>query len=95
MTEWAKALLEAMQANHQENEEQGHEYPLVTECAGLSRVLNRLGAGVQDFNPEFLSTVVCELSLVVSQLRAWYTAGVGQLLIAVLKKVAEQKDIPP
>mmetsp|Transcript_168185 Transcript_168185/g.540304 ORF Transcript_168185/g.540304 Transcript_168185/m.540304 type:complete len:923 (+) Transcript_168185:63-2831(+) len=92
---WAKELLAAMQANHEENEEECYGYPLVAEGAELKSMLPQLKARVQRLTPLGLSCIVCNLSLLMYQLRAWYTAGVGLLLVALLEKVAAQQNKLP
>ncbi|CAE6950399.1 URT1 [Symbiodinium natans] len=51
--------------------------------------LHELGDSLKKYGSHGLASLICELSLVIWQLRAWFTIGAGLLVIEVLKRISE------
>eukprot|EP00439_Symbiodinium_sp_Y106_P075433 s1547_g14.t4 len=57
--------------------------------------LHELGTTLKRYGSYGLAALICELSLVVWQLRAWFTIGAGLLVVEVLKRISEMQHRLP
>ncbi|CAE7210896.1 rrp5 [Symbiodinium necroappetens] len=57
--------------------------------------LHELGTTLKRYGSYGLASLICELSLVVWQLRAWFTIGAGLLVVEVLKRISEMHSRLP
>lgn len=89
---FVKDLLDVLQVSRQPEEDACHAAggPEVEESWKMQWLSDELVGKVKGFTPTVLSKVVCELSKVIFQLRAWYSPRVGVVLLAVLNHVAAQ-----
>ncbi|CAE8715937.1 unnamed protein product, partial [Polarella glacialis] len=84
---FADKLLDAVAANAAAQLDlTGREWPL-EDLTPLREVLQTLAEDIKRLSPALLSQVICDLSLVIWQLRAWYSPGVGFIVLALLERV--------
>eukprot|EP00931_Biecheleriopsis_adriatica_P036192 TRINITY_DN20857_c0_g1_i1.p1 TRINITY_DN20857_c0_g1~~TRINITY_DN20857_c0_g1_i1.p1 ORF type:complete len:926 (+),score=206.59 TRINITY_DN20857_c0_g1_i1:28-2805(+) len=88
-------LLDALAANAQQQETEKEDQGDRKDLPALKRTVASLGSEVKRWNPMMLTEVICELSLVLWQLRSWFTPGAGFLVVAILEKIAAQSQRLP
>eukprot|EP00927_Polykrikos_kofoidii_P042981 TRINITY_DN37039_c0_g1_i1.p1 TRINITY_DN37039_c0_g1~~TRINITY_DN37039_c0_g1_i1.p1 ORF type:complete len:756 (-),score=117.27 TRINITY_DN37039_c0_g1_i1:182-2419(-) len=93
---FAEEVLRALEVEHalgasrQTDQSRGEVRTTLATSRHFKQQLEHFRARISTFESWKLAAVVCELGEAVEKLRAWYTVGVGDLLMCLLERVALQ-----